>query len=82
MATGSALCLVSFHRYILSYRNTPDPYTRVSPAKAIFGRQVRNGLPGQLLNHAMARRHIAGWEKWKAHTKDLAQLVQGNDMFL
>ena len=87
----------SFHRALLSYRNTPDPHTRVSPAMAIFGRQVRDGLPVQpghynphntwkeLLDHrehAMARRHIAGREQWEAHTKDLAQLVQGDSVFL
>ena len=87
----------SFHRAILSYRNTPDPYTKVSPAMAIFGRQVRDGLPvlpghynphntwRELLDHrehAMARRHIAGREQWEAHTKDLAKLVQGDNVFL
>ena len=30
----------------------------------------------------MARRHIAGREQWEAHTKDLAQLVQGDNVFL
>ena len=83
----------SFHRAILSYRNTPDPYTKESPAVAIFRRQVCDGLPvlpghynphntwHELLEHreqAMARRHIAGREEWEAHTKDLAQLVQGD----
>ena len=44
---GSAgtLNVDSFHRAILSYRNTPDPYTKVSPAMTVFGRQVRDGLP-------------------------------------
>ena len=76
---GSAgtLDVDSFHRAILSYRNTPDPYTKVSPAMAVFGRQVSDGLPvfpdhynphntwRELLDHreqAMARRHIAGRE--------------------
>ena len=83
----------SFRRAILSYRNTPDPYTKESPAVAIFRRQVCDGLPvlpghynphntwHELLEHreqAMARRHIAGMEEWEAHTKDLAQLVQGD----
>ena len=87
----------SFHRAILSYRNTPDPYTKVSLAMATFGRQVRDGLPvlpghynphntwRELLDHreqAMARRHIAGREQWEAHTKDLAPLVQGDNIFL
>ena len=64
---------------------------------AIFGRQVRDGLPvlpghynphntwRELLDHrehAMARRHIAGREQWGAHTKSLAKLVQGDNVFL
>ena len=35
----------SFHKAILSYRNTIDPVTRFSPAMAVFGRQLRDGLP-------------------------------------
>ena len=87
----------SFHRVILSYRNAPDPFTKVSPAMAIFGRHVRDGLPvlpghynthntwRELLDHreqAMARRHIAGREQWEAHTMDLAQLVKGDNVYL
>ena len=87
----------SYHRAILSYRNIPDTYTKVPPTMAIFGRQVRDGLPvspshykphntwRELLDHrghAMARRHIAGREQWEAHTKDLAKLDKGDNVFL
>ena len=42
---SGSLDVDSFHRTMLSYRNTPDPYTKVSPAMAVFGRQVRDRLP-------------------------------------
>ena len=35
----------SFHRALLSYRNTPDQFTKVSPAKSVFGRDIRDGIP-------------------------------------
>ena len=35
----------SFHKAMLSYRNTVDPVTKFSPALAIYGRQMRDGLP-------------------------------------
>ena len=94
---SGSLDVDSFHRSMLSYRNTPDPYTKVSPAMAVFGRQVRDGLPvlpghynphntwRELLDHrehAMARRHIAGREQWEAHTKSLAPLITGDNVFL
>ena len=42
---SGSLDVDSFHRTMLSYRNTLDPYTKVSPAMAVFGRQVRDRLP-------------------------------------
>lgn len=87
----------SFHRAMLSYRNTPDPHTRVSPAMAVFGRQVKDGLPipqghynphntwREVLDHrekALAKRHVAGHEQWEAHTKDLPPLSKGDKVYL
>ena len=37
---SGSLDVDSFHRAILSYRNTADPVTKVSPAMAEFGRQL------------------------------------------
>ena len=94
---SGSLDVDSFHRAILSYRNTPDTHTRVFPAMAVFGRQVRDGLPflpghytphntwRELLHNrekAMARRHIAGREQWEAHTKTLPALQCGDNVFL
>ena len=74
----------AFHRAILSYRNTVDPVTRFSPALAVFGRQVRDGLPilpgkynphstwKELLQHrelAMAKRHQNGQDMFLYRTK-------------
>ena len=94
---SGSLDVDSFHRAILSYRNTPDPITKVSPAVAVFGRQMRDCLPVQkgymlphntwreLLDHrekAMARRHILGWEQWTEHVKKLPSLKEGDNVFL
>ena len=82
---------------MLSYRNTPDPHTKVSPAMAVFGRQVKDGLPipqghynphntwREVLDHrekALAKRHVAGHEQWEARTKDLPPLAKGEKVYL
>ena len=36
--------IVKFNKANLSYRNTPDPVTKVPPAIAVFGRDIRDGL--------------------------------------
>ena len=94
---SGSLDVDSFHKAILSYRNTPDPITKVSPAMAVFGRQMKDCLPVQkgfllphntwreLLDHrekAMAKRHILGWEQWSQHAKKLPPLVEGDSVFL
>ena len=35
----------AFQRAMLTYRNTPDPETRISPAMCIFGRPTRSTIP-------------------------------------
>ena len=77
MSPSGSLNIDDFQRAILSYRNTIDPITKFSPALALFGRQIRDGLPilkgkynphqnwKELLDHrekAMAKRHVAGHE--------------------
>ena len=72
-----------------SHHAVPDPHTMVSLNMAVFGRQVRDGLPvlpghykphntwRELLEHrekAMARRYIEGREQWEVHTKTLPTL--------
>ena len=74
-----------------------DPVTKFSPALAVFGRQIRVGLPvlpGQYnphttwqeilhhREHAMARRHVAHHEAWSEHTAKLHPLEVGMKVFI
>ena len=84
-ATGS-LDEDAFQKAILSYRNTPDPATGVSPAMMLFGRQVRDAIPAVIGNYiphqtwtdlqdhrekALRKRMVLEHEKWSAHTRPL-----------
>jgi hypothetical protein len=85
-----------FSRALLQLRNTPDRDTRVSPARALFGRELRDFLPrpGSALmgdlwiqmadarEKALARRAQCGKEKWSEHTKALATLQMGDSVFV
>ena len=97
ISPSGSLDVDSFHKGILSYRNTIDPITKFSPALAVFGRQVRDGLPvlpgkynphntwKELLEHrekAMAQRHVAQHEAWSEHTKKLPSLPVGTKVFI
>ena len=97
ISPSGSLDVDSFHRAILSYRNTIDPVTKFSPALAVFGRQMRDGLPvlpgkynphitwRELLEHrekAMAQRHVAHHEAWSEHTKKLPALPVGSKVFI
>ena len=94
---SGSLNIDSFHRAILSYRNTVDPVTKFSPALAVFGRQMRDGLPvlpghynphntwKEILDHrerAMAQRHVAHHEAWSEHTAKLGPLEEGMKVFI
>ena len=87
----------AFHRALLSYRNTPDQFTKVSPAKLVFGREVRDGvpmIPGKYSPHeawkealdarekALAKRQVLGHEKWSEHTKNLPALKKGDTVYV
>ena len=97
ISPSGSLDVDSFHRAILSYRNTIDPVTKFSPALAVFGRPVRDGLPvlpgkfnphntwTELLDHrekAMAQRHVAHHETWSEHTKILPALAIGTKVHI
>ena len=87
----------SFHRALLSYRNTPDQFTKVSPAKSVFGRDIRDSIPmlqGRYSPHeawkealdareqALAKRQYFGHEKWNEHTKNLPALQKGDNVYV
>ena len=97
ISPSGSLDIDSFHKGILSYRNTIDPITKFSPAMAVFGRQMRDGLPvlpgkynphntwKELLDHrekALAKRHVAHHEAWSEHTKKLPPLGVGAKVFI
>jgi hypothetical protein len=73
----------SFHKAMLTYRNNPDPETKLSPAMCVFGRPTRDLLPGNptkytphrtwkdmlsLREKALSKRSIAGKARWDEHT--------------
>ena len=82
-----------FQRAVLTYRNAPDPSTKLSPAQCVFGRPVRDFIPihpGQYLPHptwretllareeALRNRHMRAHERWSEHTKRLPPLKVGD----
>ena len=92
-ATGT-LDRVKFSRALLTYRNTPDRDTGMSPAVALFNRQLRDFLPKAPLispmwkqiaddrERALAPRSTKQHEKWSTGTKELPPLQVGDDVFI
>lgn len=85
----------SFQKSMLTYRNTPDPVTKVSPAIAVFTRPTQDllpVLPGKLMMHdywnkildhretVMGKRSDMENDKWSEHTCPLHQLQIGDQV--
>ena len=94
--TGS-LNVDAFQRAMLTYRNSPDPETKTSPAMVLFGRPIRDSIPiplGRYCPHntwqetlqnrevALAKRHSREHEKWSLHTQHLPPLHIGDHVYI
>ena len=97
VSNTGALNVDAFQKSMLTYRNTPDPTTGVSPAMMLFGRQVRDMIPAvlgnyvpnrtwtELLDHrekALRKRETAGHERWEEHSRRLPALKVGDTVFV
>jgi hypothetical protein len=83
-------------RALLQLRNTPDRDTKLSPAKALFGRELRDFLPrpgsalmGELWMNlaearetALATRGMKAEQKWSEHTRPLPPLKVGDNVMV
>ena len=94
---SGSLDVDSYVKVMLTYKNSIDPVTGFSPALAVFGRQIRDGVPvlrGKFNPHhmwkekleyrekAMAERANAHHEAWSEHTKKLVPLEVGMKVFV
>ena len=83
----------AFQQAVLHYRNTPDCYTKLSPAQCVFGRPIRDLipiLPGRYRPHdtwrqtlqareeALRNRLMKAAERWAEHTQRLPPLTVGD----
>ena len=80
----------------MQLRNTPDRDTKMSPAKALFGRELRDFLPrqdsalmGELWMNladaretALATRGMKAEQKWSEHTRPLPPLKVGDNVMV
>lgn len=89
--------LNSFFKALLQYRNCPSPDTGTSPAQCLFGRAIRDLLPGippqfqpqhNLVNQrvrreqAVSKRLTQGRARWDEHTNGLSPLQCGDQVLI
>ena len=96
VGTDGSLDRAAISRALLQLRNTPDRDTKLSPAKALYGRELRDFLPrpgsalmGELwMNLADAREKALGQrsmmaeKQWSEHTRPLPTLRVGDSVMV
>ena len=81
----------NFFKALLLYRNGPSPDTKMSPAECLFGRPIRDMLPG--LPTRLRQTHAnyntgnrpspdAGRARWDEHTHSLSPLRCGDTVLI
>lgn len=87
----------AFRRALLTYKNTPDPDTKLSPAQIVYGRQLRDFVPSYPVKFrpskewaitfrqrelALKRRHARACERLTAYTHRPPPLKVGDTVYL
>ena len=93
---GGKLDTTKLSQAMLQYRNTPDRDTKMSPAMALLGRQLRDFIPrcpqnlvgpmwrdiADAREKALMPRGKGAHEQWSVHARNLPPLKIGDDVMI